>query len=218
VDASLIDPQNSFYILGTVVVSWVTFGCSYLIGSWQWRTPYVIQIPFAVAILIATLFVPETPRFHIGKNQKHLALEFFARYHGNGNIEDELVQFEFREVCESIEKEREAKAEKWSAILRHPSSRHRLGLAALMTFLTNASGWTTSHLLSLTIADVWVVSDLFLLSETQQQSGLLLTARLDRVRITRDRKRVCPDWHRRRTQHVHLWLPDCRCLDRNQSR
>jgi SP family sugar:H+ symporter-like MFS transporter len=107
--------------------------------------------------------VPETPRFHIGKNQHHLALEFFAKYHGNGNTEDELVQFEYKEVCESIEKEREAKAEKWSTILRDPSSRHRLSLAALMTFLTNVSELLNNPWLELIAADVWIVTHLLLL-------------------------------------------------------
>lgn len=162
VDERLIS-QNSFYILGTVVVSWVNFGCSYMTGSWQWvgppldttlhaevvpdgqRTPYIIQIPLALAILVGTQFVPETPRFHIAKDRHDLALDFFAKYHGNGNPDDELVKFEYTEVCNAIELEREAKAEKWSTILRDPSSRHRLGLAALMTFLTNVSSSRHFH-------------------------------------------------------------------------
>jgi hypothetical protein len=76
-----------------------------------------------------------------------------VEYHGNGDPNDELVQFEYQEMKEAIRLEQEAKAEKWSTIIRTPGSRYRLGLAAMMTFLTNvgmawmvmvcAFGWLT---------------------------------------------------------------------------
>lgn len=103
------------------------------------RTPYIIQVPFALYLLIAVQFVPETPRFLIGKGRDQEALQFFIDYHGNGNPQDELVLFEFAEVKEAIRREQEAKAEKWSTILRSRPNRHRLGLAMLITFCTNAS-------------------------------------------------------------------------------
>jgi hypothetical protein len=43
---------------------------------------------------------------------------------------------------DAIKSEQEAKAEQWSRIIKSPGSRYRLGLAALMTFLTNVSGRT----------------------------------------------------------------------------
>lgn len=131
---------NSYYILGMVIASWVNFGTSYMTGSWGWRLPYILQVPMAVYILIAVQFVPETPRFLISKGKEAEALQFLARFHGNGNADDPLVAFEFEEMKETIETERIAKAEKWSTILRGRSNRHRLGLAALMTFLTQMSG------------------------------------------------------------------------------
>lgn len=131
---------NSFWILGSVIVSWITFGCSYMTNSMGWRIPYFIQIPMALYILIAVQFVPETPRFLIGKGRDEDAFKFLVDYHGNGDRNDPLVLFEFEEMKDAIEKERLAKAEKWSTILRGRSNRHRLGLAALMTFLTQMSG------------------------------------------------------------------------------
>lgn len=122
-----------------VCASWVNFGCSFMSTSWQWRTPYLIQVPMALYMLVATQFIPETPRFHIGKGRADRAMEFFVKYHGNGNTQDELVLFEYAEVTEAIRREKEAKAEKWSTILRSPPNRHRIGLAMLMTFCTNVS-------------------------------------------------------------------------------
>jgi MFS family permease len=123
-----------------VIGGWVNFGCSYMSGSWQWRLPYILQVPMAVYLLIAVQFMPETPRFLVSKGRDDEAREFLAKYHGNGDANDPLVVFEFEEIKEALEAERIAKAEKWRTILRGRANRHRLGLAALMTNLCWMSG------------------------------------------------------------------------------
>ena len=131
---------NSYWILGSVINSWVNFGCSYLTTSWQWRLPYILQIGPAVYLLIATHFMPDTPRFLLGKGREEEAFDFLVKYHGNGDRDDPLVNYEFAEIKRAIELEREAKAEKWVTILRQRSNLHRLGLAVLMTFCLSFSG------------------------------------------------------------------------------
>ncbi|ODN74296.1 sugar transporter [Cryptococcus wingfieldii CBS 7118] len=131
---------NSYYILGNVVAAWVVFGCSYITSSWNWRIPYMIQVPIALYLLIAVQFVPETPRFLMDKGRVDECFDFLVEYHGNGNRQDPLVLFEFEEMKEAIALEKEAKAQKWSTIFKDRSNRHRLGLTLLMTFLTNLSG------------------------------------------------------------------------------
>lgn len=93
----------------------------------------------ALYILIAVQFVPETPRFLLSKGREQEAFQFLVEYHGNGDPNDELVLFEYEEMKEAIRKEQEAKSEKWSTILRSRANRHRMGLAMLMTFMTNVS-------------------------------------------------------------------------------
>jgi MFS transporter, SP family, sugar:H+ symporter len=131
--------QNSYYILGLVIASWVVFGTSFLTSSWSWRIPYILQLPLALYVLIGVQFVPETPRFLLAKGREQEALAFLVEYHGNGDPTDQLVLFEFEEMRQTIRMEQEAKAERWSRIVRNPGSRYRLGLAVLMTFLTNVS-------------------------------------------------------------------------------
>lgn len=104
------------------------------------RIPYIIQLPLAVYILVAVQFVPETPRFLMGKGRYEEAFAFLVEYHGNGDTKDKLVLFEYEEMKNAIGKEREAKAEKWSVILGSPNNRHRLGLATLMIFMVSLSG------------------------------------------------------------------------------
>ena len=135
---------NSYWILGSVIAAWTNFGTSSMTTSWQWRLPYVIQVVPAVALLIAIQFVPETPRFLLSKGRGDEALKFLADYHGNGDENDPLVQYEFIEMKEAIEREQSAKAQKWGVILKHRSNRHRLGLAILMMFCTGLSGCKSS--------------------------------------------------------------------------
>lgn len=104
------------------------------------RIPYILQVPLALYVLIAVQFVPETPRFLISQGRDREAFDFLVEYHGNGNPNDEMVAFEFAEMRMAIRREREAKAEKWKTMLKSRANRHRLGLAALITFLTNVSG------------------------------------------------------------------------------
>lgn len=132
--------QNSYYILGLVISSWVIFGTSFRTDSWGWRIPYILQVPLALYVLIAVQFVPETPRWLISKGRDDEAFAFLVEYHGAGDEQDQLVRFEFAEMKEAIRREHEAKAERWGMLLKSPANRHRLSLAALMTFLTVMSG------------------------------------------------------------------------------
>ncbi|KAJ9112677.1 hypothetical protein QFC22_006179 [Naganishia vaughanmartiniae] len=131
---------NSYYIIGLTLASFIILGCSYLSGSWSWRIPYILQVPLALYVLIGVQFIPESPRWLQSKGREEEAFQFLVTYHGNGDPNDELVLFEYEEMKETLAAEMEAKAEKWGTIIRTPGSRHRLGLAALMTFLTNLSG------------------------------------------------------------------------------
>jgi hypothetical protein len=45
----------------------------------------------------------------VSKGRDEAALKLLAKYHGNGDQEDEVVQFEFREITGKIELEIQAK-------------------------------------------------------------------------------------------------------------
>ncbi|KAL7425258.1 hypothetical protein Q5752_000946 [Cryptotrichosporon argae] len=150
---------DSYWILGSVIAAWVVFGTTYISSSWSWRIPYIIQVPWALFILIAVQFVPESPRWLLSQGQDEAALQFFIDYHGNGDPTDPLVLFEFEEVKAAIRAEQQAKAERWSTILRSPANRHRLGLAALMIFLTNLSGSSIIYYYYTTVFDLVGITD-----------------------------------------------------------
>ncbi|KAJ3784674.1 general substrate transporter [Lentinula aff. detonsa] len=162
---------DSYWILGSVIAAWVNFGCvGYITSSWSWRIPYIIQVPFALYILIMVQFVPETPRFLFAKGREAEAYAFLVEYHGNGDVDDPLVQFEFQEMKDAINAEKAAKAEKWSTILKTRANVHRLGLAALMVFLTIMSGSSIIYYYYTTVFDLVGITDPT--TQTGIQAGL----------------------------------------------
>jgi SP family sugar:H+ symporter-like MFS transporter len=77
--------------------------------------------------------MPETPRFLMSVGREEEAMGFLVKYHGNGNPDDELVLFEFEEI-------KEARGTSWKTLLSSHGNQHRLGLAALMSFMVSLSG------------------------------------------------------------------------------
>lgn len=131
---------NSYWILGSVIANFTVFGTSYIASSWGWRIPYLMQVPMALYILIAVQFMPETPRFLMSVGREEEAMGFLVKYHGNGNPDDELVLFEFEEIKEAIKMEKIARGTSWKTLLSSHGNQHRLGLAALMSFMVSLSG------------------------------------------------------------------------------
>jgi hypothetical protein len=52
--------------------------------------------------------IPESPRFLIAKDRHDEALNVLAKYHANGNVNHPTVQFEYREIRETIKAEQMA--------------------------------------------------------------------------------------------------------------
>ncbi|BGP19027.1 hypothetical protein JCM10213v2_007107 [Rhodosporidiobolus nylandii] len=131
---------NQSWTLGHVLSAWITFGTSRRNDSWSWRTPYLVQGAFALYILVAVSFVPESPRWLAAQGRLEEARAWLIKYHGNGDEDDELVGLEWEELRGAIEAEKEAKQEKWSVLLKSKSNRYRLFLAALFTVVPQWDG------------------------------------------------------------------------------
>lgn len=77
-------------------------------------------------VLVYLIFIPESPRYLIRHNKEDKALGVLAKYHANGQRDDELVQFEMNEIKHAIQLEEESKRTKYIDFVKTSGNRRRL--------------------------------------------------------------------------------------------
>lgn len=147
---------------GAILSACITMGTLFVNNSWSWRTPCLLQSFFPSLQLLGLFVTPESPRWLVGKGRTDEALDILANYHANGDVNDELVgytsiipiskasispindlqvKFEFGEICETIEREREvAKATGFISFFETRGNRHRLLICILVGFMIQWAG------------------------------------------------------------------------------
>lgn len=77
----------------------------------------------------------------MAKDKHEKALEILAKYHGNGNENDPTVQFEYREIKETIKLEMEAKTNSsYLDFFRTKGNRYRLAVLFSLGLFSQWSG------------------------------------------------------------------------------
>jgi len=118
---------NTCWYIGSIIAAWVTFGALNISSSWSWRLCCLIQAVPCIIQLIGLYFCEESPRWLISKGQEARALTILAKYHANGDENDELVTYEFKEIKEAIAAERAATANvNVMTFTKTKGNRHRL--------------------------------------------------------------------------------------------
>lgn len=126
---------------GAIISASIALGTLFLSNSWSWRTPCLLQALFPGLQMIGLLLTPESPRWLISKGRTEEAFAILARYHANGDTNDELVKYEFSEICEAIEKEREAaKTTGFMSFFETRGNRHRLLICVLVGIMIQWAG------------------------------------------------------------------------------
>ncbi|KAJ0108515.1 hypothetical protein N8I77_004753 [Diaporthe amygdali] len=139
--ARLTTVYNCLWNVGALFVSWLSFGTNYLNNEWSWRVPALLQA-FPSAIQLCFIWwVPESPRYLIAKDKHEQALEILGRYHANGNINDPTVQFEYREIKETLALELEAKKQSsYIDFVKTKGNRYRLAVLISLGIFSQWSG------------------------------------------------------------------------------
>lgn len=95
--------------------------------------------------------VPESPRWLISRDRHEEALAILARCHANGNANDELVQYEFTEIKETIALEAEYSKRGISELWSTKGNRHRMLICICAGLF---SQWSGNSLVSYYIGDI----------------------------------------------------------------
>ncbi|KAK6531752.1 hypothetical protein TWF694_002923 [Orbilia ellipsospora] len=134
---------NTFWFMGAIPASWVTYGTGlHLPDSDQcWRIPLYLQCIFSSFVLIFSLLLPESPRWLFANDRRDEALAILAKYHGEGDPNDTIVQLQIREFQEGIALDgSDKKFWDYSEVFNSKSNLWRLLMVFLMAFIGQWSG------------------------------------------------------------------------------
>ncbi|KIK62284.1 hypothetical protein GYMLUDRAFT_995129 [Collybiopsis luxurians FD-317 M1] len=121
------------YNVGALVAAWFTFACLSWKSNWSWRLPALLQSFGPVVLIFVALFGPESPRYLISKGRNEEALGILARYHANGQHDDQLVQQEFEEISSQLGREKATLVGSWRSLVATPGNRRRMLIVCIVT-------------------------------------------------------------------------------------
>jgi hypothetical protein len=85
--------------------------------------------------------VPESPRWLISKDRHEEALQQLAKWHANGNDQDLTVQFEFREISETLRLEKlVSQTSSYLDFFKTKGNRWRLAIIISIGIISQYSG------------------------------------------------------------------------------
>lgn len=97
---------NCGWFGGSIPAALVTYGCQYINSDISWKLPLILQCFTCLLVIIAVWYIPESPRYLVSVGEEDKALDFFAKYHGNGNRDARLVLLEMEEIRENLRNDR----------------------------------------------------------------------------------------------------------------
>lgn len=174
---------NTFYYMGAIIATFCIYGTHRnLTGNIQWRLPLWLQMLCPGIVCLGIYFVPESPRWLVGKERYEQARDIIIKYHANGDADHPIVQFEMEEMMIST---REQGLLTWrdyyniGSLLKTRARRYRMMLNISMSWFGQFSGNNiASYYLPLLIANVGVTdeSTVLLLNAIYQLMGWIAAA------------------------------------------
>lgn len=128
------------WFVGGLIAAGITYGTQYILTTWAWRLPSLLQLlPSACCIAILP-FIPESPRWLVYKDRSEDALEVLAVAHSWGDQSDPVILTEYQEIVQTLAFEKEAGSVSALETLRTPGNRYRLMLVLSVAILSMTPG------------------------------------------------------------------------------
>ncbi|KAH6955902.1 general substrate transporter [Ilyonectria sp. MPI-CAGE-AT-0026] len=132
---------NCLWNLGSLIVSVVGWGTASINSNWSWRSITFIQAVPSIIQLAGIWWVPESPRFLVNKDKSEEALAMLAKHHAGGDVNNATVQFQYREIKQTIEADKSARrATSYVDFLRTRGNRWRLAIIISLGIISQYSG------------------------------------------------------------------------------
>jgi len=132
---------NCLWNLGALIVSIVGWGTSKVDNDWCWRSITFIQTVPSIIQISGVWWLPESPRFLVNKDKVEEALAVLVKHHGGGNINDATVQFQYREIKETINMEKTADTStSYIDFVKTKGNRWRLAIVISLGVISQYSG------------------------------------------------------------------------------
>lgn len=119
--------------LGIMILFYIGYGCHFINGTAAFRLTWGLQMIPGFALLFATFFLPESPRWLGNKGRWDEASEIVARVAARGDTENEQVKFQLEEIKEQVIIDQEAKNFGYKDLFRKKTIRKTIvGMCAQM--------------------------------------------------------------------------------------
>lgn len=123
------------------VVSSIGWGTSFIPTEWSWRSITFLQIVPSVTQLLFIWWIPESPRYLVSQDKHEEAFNILATWHAGGDVRNATVQFEFREIKETIRVENDVdRATSYLDFFRTKGNRWRLAIIISLGVISQYSG------------------------------------------------------------------------------
>ncbi|KAK1855371.1 hypothetical protein CCHR01_01992 [Colletotrichum chrysophilum] len=133
------------YYIAAVLSAGVCLGCMTIPSDMSWRIPCWTQLVGPILTLALTSTMPESPRWLVKKGRLANARTILIKYHANGKEDDDLVEYEFREIVEALKLEDLNKQTTYLDFFRTPGNRHRL---LILVVLGASLNWVGNGIMS----------------------------------------------------------------------
>ncbi|PSR78363.1 general substrate transporter [Coniella lustricola] len=132
---------NCLWNFGALLVCSIGWGTAYIGNDWSWRSITLVQIVPSVMQLVFIWWLPESPRFLVHQDRNEEALLVLAKHHAGGNMHDAVVQFEYLQVKQTIQMDRDTDtATSYLDFVRTSGNRRRLAIIMSLGVISQYSG------------------------------------------------------------------------------
>jgi sugar porter (SP) family MFS transporter len=101
--ATLAGAYNTLYYMGSILATFTIYGANlHIVGNLKWRLPLWLQMICPGLVCLGVYWIPESPRWLIGKGRHEEARRIIVEYHANGDESHPLVNLEIYEIEESL--------------------------------------------------------------------------------------------------------------------